>query len=641
MTLDQIVERFDGARPNGKGGYLVRCPAHPDDTASLAVDPGDKGGVILYCHAGCKTGDVLAAAGLTLADLQPEPATSGARIIAEYSYTDAAGVLLFQVVRYDPKGFRQRRPNGAGGWSWRLDGVRRVLFGLPALQGQKRAFVVEGEKDALGLAALGLVATCNSGGAGKWIGDFTRQLKTAGVQSVIVLPDNDEPGRQHGRTVAASCASVGLIVKVIDLPGLPPKGDVSDWFAAGHTRAELEALEAAAPIFRSSTAAAEGLELTGLSDLLAEPDETVDYLVADRVPCGSVVILAGKPKAGKSTAARALALEVARGGSWLGCACLPRPVWYLALEDKRSEVRRHFRMMGAGAEPVRFVFRQPADDLIARLHTLAAREHPGLIVVDTLQRLIKANDLNDYAETTAKLTPILTLARETGAAVLLVHHAGKAERQGLDAVLGSTALAGSADNVLILSRTDRYRLLSSIQRIGPDLPETVITLDLETGRVSAGLTRHEADRGSIEALILAALTASPEQTRAEIDAAVEGRKALKAEALRVLLETGRLCRSGRGGKADPYRYAIVVPKAGNHKTATDQTAADSGSGSQVPVYTREPENHNRDSEGSLSNSEKDCGSQVPGMGESPTEPREPQNMAAQNDETEGADDGIF
>ena len=122
-----------------------------------------------------------------------------------------------------------------------------------------------------------------------------------------------------------------------------------------------------------------GLELTALSDLLTEPDEAVDYLVEERIACGSVALLAGKPKAGKSTAARGLALEVARCGSWLGFSCLPRPVWYLALEDKRSEVRRHFRMMGAtGADPVRFVFRQPTDGLLDELHARAEREHPGL-----------------------------------------------------------------------------------------------------------------------------------------------------------------------------------------------------------------------------------------------------------------------
>jgi len=98
-----------------------------------------------------------------------------------------------------------------------------------------------------------------------------------------------------------------------------------------------------------------------------------------------------------------------------------RPVWYLALEDKRSEVVRHFRMMGAtGSEPVYCFFQQPSEHLTGQLHARAKHECPGLIVVDTLQRLIRAENLNDYAEVTTKLTPILALARETGAAVLLV-----------------------------------------------------------------------------------------------------------------------------------------------------------------------------------------------------------------------------
>ena len=203
-----------------------------------------------------------------------------------------------------------------------------------------------------------------------------------------------------------------------------------------------------------------GLQLTPLADLLDEPDEKVQFVVADRIAFGSVNLLAGKPKAGKSTAARVLALEVGRGGSWLGFSCVAGPVWYVALEDKRSEIRRHFRQMGAtGSEPVRFIF--PTDQLLDQLCCAAADEHPALIIVDTLQRLIVARDLNDYAEVTTKLTPILTLARETDAAVLLVHHASKSDRSGIDGVLGSTALTGSVDNVFILKRNDQYRTLES------------------------------------------------------------------------------------------------------------------------------------------------------------------------------------
>src|SRR5262249_9629525 len=153
--------------------------------------------------------------------------------------------------------------------------------------------------------------------------------------------------------------------------------------------------------------------------------------------------------------------------------CLQRPVIYVALEDRRADVRRHFRTMGAtGDEAVRFVFRDGVGDLVTRLRAVADADPPGLIIVDTLQRAIKAQDLNNYAEVITKLTPILTLARETGAAVLLLHHAGKAVREdALDTVLGSTALTGSVDNVLFLVRNDRYRTLRSRQRTGLDLAE--------------------------------------------------------------------------------------------------------------------------------------------------------------------------
>ncbi|MDP3720030.1 MAG: AAA family ATPase [Acidobacteriota bacterium] len=374
----------------------------------------------------------------------------------------------------------------------------------------------------------------------------------------------------------------------------------------------IRVVTAAAPpdtveaVFETTTKATSrpGLALTSLRELLAEPDETTDYLVADRIAFGSVNILAGKPKAGKSTAARGLALEAARGGVWLGSACLPRCVWYLALEDKRSEVRRHLRQMGAtGSEPVRFLFRQPAHDLIGRLHALAIRERPGLIIVDTLQRLIKADDLNDYSEVTTKLTPILTLARDTGAAVLLVHHAGKSERAGLDSVLGSTALTGSVDNVFILSRTERYRVLSSVQRIGPDLPETVLTL-ADDGRVEAGPSRHDADVQSVARAFIESLKAGS-QLRADLLDTVEARRQIKLEALRRAVASGTIIRSGAGSKVDPHRFAL---------------SGDSGSGSQVPSISREPESSLLLFEEKSNVSRTDSGSQVPSVPAVPGEP---------------------
>ena len=177
---------------------------------------------------------------------------------AVYEYHDETDTLLFQCLRYaEPeKTFRQRRPDGVGGWLWNLNGVRRVLFGLPELATRTEVFVAEGERDVLALRAIGMAATTNPCGAGKWLPGHAEQLAASGCLRVVVLPDRDEPGRKHGQSVAASCASVGLGVKVVDLPELPAKGDVSDWLAAGHTAEELAGLVAAAPHWAPSTEAA-------------------------------------------------------------------------------------------------------------------------------------------------------------------------------------------------------------------------------------------------------------------------------------------------------------------------------------------------------------------------------------------------
>ena len=226
-----------GGRPRN-----VRCPAHEDGRASLSVGRGDDGGVVVHCHASCEPDAVLAAAGLTYADLGPDTRRNGrehARIVETYDYTDEGGAVLYQVCRFTPKDFRQRRPDGAGNWVWRLGDVRRVLFGLPELHRQKIAYITEGEKDVLALRGLGLVATTNAGGAGKWHDEYAGQLRAAGVESVAILPDNDDAGRAHAAAVARSCHSVGLSAKVVTLPDLPAKGDVSDYLDAGHTREDL------------------------------------------------------------------------------------------------------------------------------------------------------------------------------------------------------------------------------------------------------------------------------------------------------------------------------------------------------------------------------------------------------------------
>ena len=163
------------------------------------------------------------------------------RIVATYDYRDESGNLLFQVCRMDPKMFRQRRPDAKGGWNWSVKGTRQLPYRVPELMADTKrgVVIVEGEKDADRLAGLGLLVTCNAGGAGKWRPEYAEHFRG---RAVAILPDNDDPGQQHADAVARSLHGTAASVRIVALPKLPPKGDVSDWLDAGGTIDQLREL---------------------------------------------------------------------------------------------------------------------------------------------------------------------------------------------------------------------------------------------------------------------------------------------------------------------------------------------------------------------------------------------------------------
>ena len=237
MTIQDFLARFESTKQVSKG-WMVRCPSHDDSKASLAVGAGVDGKIILFCHAGCETSSIVSAMSLSLADLFPPKEPIKNSIIAEYDYHDLDGTLLHQCVRFAPKDFRQRKPDGAGGWIWKTSG-RRVPYRWLELVGQHTIYIVEGEKDANALLSLGLPATCNLGGAGKWAIKETKCLTEIGIERVIVLPDNDAPGISHAQQVAKCMKSAGIACNVVLLPDLPKHGDVCDWLSQGGTVAQL------------------------------------------------------------------------------------------------------------------------------------------------------------------------------------------------------------------------------------------------------------------------------------------------------------------------------------------------------------------------------------------------------------------
>lgn len=252
--IDIVRAKLEGISGGGPE-YKARCPAHDDDKPSLSIREDRIGNVLLKCHAECHTEKVVQAMGLEMRDLfaQPRQEGQGKHIAVIYNYSDEDGNLLFQTVRYEPKDFRQRRPNGQGGWIWSLNGIRRVLYRLPevlqAVKAGRIVFIVEGEKDADALAALEFVATCSPMGTGKWRDEYAETFRDA---HVVILPDNDEPGRRHANQIARSILPVAKEVRLIELPNLSVKGDVSDWLGAGGNAKTLQRLVNQTPPLQSA-----------------------------------------------------------------------------------------------------------------------------------------------------------------------------------------------------------------------------------------------------------------------------------------------------------------------------------------------------------------------------------------------------
>lgn len=354
MTVDELLRRFEQVRRAG-AGWIARCPAHDDRQASLSIGAGSDGRVLLNCHAGCKPDRVADALGVQLKDLFADEPRKAKEPEARYGYHDEKGKLLFEVLRFPGKDFRQRKPDGAGGWEWKLGDVRRVLYRLPEIVAsaadERVVIVVEGEKDADALAKLGFVATSSSGGAEKWRKEYAESLRG---RDVVVIPDNDEPGRRHAQQVARSLEGVSLRTRVIELPGLPPKGDTSDWLRGKEKPvAELTKLVSLAPTWEpgqavESTSCGFVSSSVRVGGLLARVSERarssqpfrVDFL--DDIAIGiletDLIVLGAPTGAGKTTLAATFAQQAAAKGA---------RVDYFALEAHEDEIEQRmlFRIM--------------------------------------------------------------------------------------------------------------------------------------------------------------------------------------------------------------------------------------------------------------------------------------------------------
>ena len=246
--------------PNHAGEAKAWCPWHPDRAGgkpSLGINVQKK---VVKCWV-CGEGGVRKLAQAW--GIAKPPATVKANrppwereIDRTFDYNNPDGSVLFQVVRFKvPTGAdkdimqRRRDPSDTSKWVWNLKGVRPILYELPRLRAadpEARVLIPEGETDVDRLRVAGFVATTNPMGAGKWRGYYDQELKG---RHVVILPDNDSPGRAHATTIAGHLHGVAASVRVVELPDLPPKGDVSDWLDQGYFDHELAEVIEATPLY--------------------------------------------------------------------------------------------------------------------------------------------------------------------------------------------------------------------------------------------------------------------------------------------------------------------------------------------------------------------------------------------------------
>lgn len=472
MDIELIAKSLGGARKSGND-WSCRCPAHDDKKASLSVGYGQDGKILVCCHAGCPQDAVVSSLknlGLwptsspreyAISTPAPPPVqisigSGRGKVVATYDYIDEQGELLYQAVRYDPKDFRQRKPEPNGGWNWSIKGVRRVLYHLPeiirAVADGQNIYICEGEKDVEAARALGLVATCNAMGAdngsgNKWLPEFADYLINA---DVVVVPDQDDPGKRHAAWVIQTLTGKARNVGRLDVP---VGKDLADWIEAGATVADIESLIVEA--IEVETPPAKDELFVSVGDLVANL-QPIRWLVEDYIEQDSLALVFGAPGGGKSFITVDIACCVATGTEWHGRSVDQGAVFYIAGEGHNGLARRFAAWQensGVSLKKAQLYKSKRSismfnEDSARALHeeVLALAETTGvppkLIILDTVARNFGDGDENSTSDMGKFVEHIDKFIRAPfGCNVLLVHHSG----HNMDRARGSSALKAALD----------------------------------------------------------------------------------------------------------------------------------------------------------------------------------------------------
>ncbi|MDQ1274861.1 MAG: IclR helix-turn-helix protein [Euryarchaeota archaeon] len=413
---------------------------------------------------------------------------------ATFDYKDENGNLLYQAVRYPGKKFMQRQPYGNGKWIYQVKGIKKVPYHLPELLKANPdvwVFIPEGEKHCDRLYNLGLIAICNVAGAEKWTPDLNPYLKD---RKVCILPDNDNPGQRHGQKVAHSLCMTAKEVRILNLPGLNEKGDIINWLDEGHTIDELFKLLEKTLSWKPDTEQKTILPpkrepvIRTFKELHSRELPEVKWIVVKIIPQG-LVILAGKPKVGKSWLILHIALSVALGGVALGSAKVEKGVvLYLALEDTERRLKdRGNKLLSGELPPDNFYY---CTNDWGRLPEAGIRiekfldEHKDtrLVVVDTLQKIRAPSKKGAgvYEQDYEAISELKTIADKYNVAIVVVHHQRKATSDDVfDTISGSLGITGSADTIAILRKEARTKADGILHVTGRDIEESELALNFD------------------------------------------------------------------------------------------------------------------------------------------------------------------
>lgn len=446
MNIQSFYEQHLSNIQFTTGNWMTaQCPFHDDTHNSFSFET-EHGNWI--CHAGCGKGTIkqfCGRMGIATPDERSTKRTSKMnekRIAATYDYHSESGELLFQAVRYEPKEFSLRQPDGKGGWIKNIQGVETVPYNLPQVITSDTVYFCEGEKDCESLKKWGLTATTNPMGAGKWKDTYNRYFKD---KNVIILPDNDKPGKDHAEQVARNLSGTAHYIKIVTLPELPDKGDVSDWIQSGHTREELQLLIATTPECKPLSFLRSGLELQQMTF-------EVSWLIDKLIPENAVTLLHGAGGSGKTYLAMQIGEAIFQGVNIFGLTAKKVPVFYIDFENPLIvEIDRSRKLNILGVQFWHPTADPPPPKIDANnWELIKLLPKDSVLIVDTL-RACQLGDENSSKDMAFVMNRFKEL-RDKGYTIILLHHTMKSDK---GTYKGSTAILDLADHVLSLTKVKK------------------------------------------------------------------------------------------------------------------------------------------------------------------------------------------